>query len=249
MTVPFAITGLTIRQFLRSRALLVVVGIAFLSCLFALIPRLVPEEQDVRQLRLIFAEDIYLNFVAATLLPLATLVLATAAIGDEIEDRTLQYLALKPISRFTIVFQKFLAVLAVVVPVIWAGIALTWFIVSFDHLDAMRDLLLPALLSSLVGILGFGSLFMLLSMVIQRALLVGVFYVFVWESALSRFLPGIRAISIRHYTQSYFVRLLDDRRVTIGQLSAESTVVITIAAICVISLLLGTWRLRRMSLE
>jgi len=73
--------------------------------------------------------------------------------------------------------------------------------------------------------------------------------VFVWESALSRFLPGIRAISIRQYTQSYFIRLVDDRRFTIPQLSAESTVVITIAVVCIVSLLLCTWRLRRMSLE
>ncbi len=249
MTIPFVITGLTVRQFLRSKILLVVIGLAFLSCLFALIPRLVPEEQSVRELRSIFAENIYLSFVAATLLPLATLVLATAAIGDEVEDRTLQYIALKPISRFTIVLQKFLAVLIVAIPIIWAGIALTWLIVSFEHLDAMRDLLLPALLSSLVAIIGFGSLFMLLSMVIRRALLVGVFYVFVWESALSQFLPGIRAISIRHYTQSFFIRLVDDRRFTIAQLSAESTIVITITAVCVISLLLCTWRLRQMSLE
>lgn len=249
MTVPFTITGLTIRQFLRSKILYVVIGIAFLSCLFALIPRLVPEQLDLRELRSIFAENIFLNFIAATLLPLATLVLATAAIGDEIEDRTLQYIALKPISRFTIVIQKFLAVLAVAVPIIWAGIALTWLIVSWGRIDEMRDLLVPALLASLVAIIGFGSLFMLLSMVIQRALLVGVFYVFVWESALSRFLPGIRAISIRQYTQSYFIRLVDDRRFTIPQLSSESTVVITIAVICAVSLLLCTWRLRRMSLE
>lgn len=249
MTVPFPITGLTVRQFLRSKSLYVVIGIAFLSCLFAVIPRLVPEELSVRELRSIFAEDIYLNFIAATLLPLATLVLATAALGDEIEDRTLQYIALKPLSRFTIVAQKFVAVLVVAVPIIWAGIAATWLIVSSAHIAEMRDLLLPALLSSLVAIVGFGSLFMLLSMVIQRALLVGVFYVFVWESALSRFLPGIRAISIRHYTQSYFIRLVDDRRFTIAQLSSESTVVITIAVIAGLSLLLGTWRLRRMSLE
>jgi len=249
MTVPLTITGLTVRQFLRSKALYVVIGIAFLSCLFALIPRLVPEQLDIRELRLIYAEYIYLNFVSSTLLPLATLVLATAALGDEIEDRTLQYLALKPISRLTIVIQKFLAVLLVVVPIVWAGIAITWLIVSFGNIDAMQDLLLPSLLSSLVAVIGFGSLFMLLSMVIQRALLIEVFYVFVWESSLSRFLPGIRAISIRHYSQSYFVRLLDDRRFTIPQLSAESTVVITVASICILSLLLCTWRLRQMSLE
>jgi len=85
--------------------------------------------------------------------------------------------------------------------------------------------------------------------VMQRALLVGVFYVFVWETALSRFLPGIRSISIRHYTQSLFVRLVDDRRVDVPQLSAQSTVIVTTVAICVVCVILATWRLRSMSLE
>ena len=145
--------------------------------------------------------------------------------------------------------QKFLAILIVAVPIVWAGIALTWAIASFGHYDGMRDLLLPALLSSLVAILGFGSLFLFLSLVIQRALIAGVFYVFIWESALTRYLPGIRAISIRHYTQSLFVRLLDDRRFAVPQVSAQSTVIITTVAIVAVALLLATWRLRRMSLE
>jgi len=243
------ITSLTIRQFMRSKSIFVLIGICLLSALFALIPQLVPDEPSIRDLRSIFAEAIYLSFFSATLLPLATLVLATAALGDEIEDRTLQYLSLKPIGRFRIVFQKFLAILVVAVPIVWAGIALTWSIASFGHYDEMRDLLIPALSSSLVAIVGFGSLFLFLSLIIQRALLVGVFYVFIWESALTRYLPGIRAISIRHYTQSLFVRLVDDRRFTIPQVSAQSTVIITVAAICVICLTLATWRLRRMSLE
>lgn len=243
------ITSLTIRQFARSKSIFVLIGICLLSAVFALIPQLVPDEPSLRDLRTIFGESIYLDFFAATLLPLATLVLATAALGDEIEDRTLQYLALKPIGRFRIVLQKFLAILIVAVPIVWAGIALTWAIASFGHYDGMRDLLLPALLSSLVAILGFGSLFLFLSLVIQRALIAGVFYVFIWESALTRYLPGIRAISIRHYTQSLFVRLVDDRRFAVPQISAQSTVIITTVAIVAVALLLATWRLRRMSLE
>lgn len=243
------ITSLTIRQFLRSRSIYVVAGICLLSALFALIPQVAPDELTIRELRNIFASDLYLDFFAATLLPLAVLVLATAAIGDEIEDRTLQYLALKPISRLRIALEKLLAVFGVAIPVIWAGITATWAISSFGHYDEMRDLLMPALLSSLVAIVGFGALFMLASLFWQRALLIGVFYVFVWESSLSRVLTGIRLISIRHYTQSMFVRLVDDRRLTIDQPSAQSTVIITTAALCIICLGLATWRLRSMSLE
>jgi ABC-type transport system involved in multi-copper enzyme maturation permease subunit len=243
------ITTLTIRQFLRSRSIYVVAGICMLSALFAIIPKVAPDELSLRELRDAFANDLYLNFFAATLLPLAVLVLATAAIGDEIEDRTLQYLALKPISRFRIALEKLLAIFTVSTPIIWAGIAATWAIVSFGHYSEMRDLLMPALLSSLVAIVGFGSLFMLASLFWQRALLIGVFYVFVWETSLSRILTGIRTISIRHYTQSLFVRLADDRRISIDQVSAQSTVIVTTALICIVCLALATWRLRSMSLE
>ncbi len=243
------ITTLTIRQFLRSRSIYVVLGISLLASVLAIIVQATPGEMSIRDLRAIFANDLYQDLIAATLLPLATLVLSTAAFGDEIEDRSLQYLTLKPIGRFRIVFEKLLAVIVVMVPIVWLGIAVTWAIVAFGNVDALQDLLWPALASSLVAIVGFGSLFMLLSMVMQRALLAGIFYVFVWETALSRFLPGIRAISIRHYTQSLFARLVDDRRIDVPQLSAQSTVIVTTVAICVICVILATWRLRSMSLE
>jgi ABC-2 type transport system permease protein len=243
------ITALTIRQFLRSKSIYVVIGISLLASVLAVIGQAAPGDETIRDLRDIFANTLYKDLITATLLPLATLVLSTAAFGDEIEDRSLQYLALKPISRFRIVLEKLLAIFVIMIPVTWFGIAVTWAITAFGNYDAMRDLLWPALLSSLVAIIGFGSLFLLASLFIQRALLVGVFYVFVWETALSRFLPGIRAISIRHFTQSLFVRMVDDRRVTVDQVSSESTVIITTIVIFVVCLALSTWRFRTMSLE
>lgn len=243
------ITALTIRQFLRSKSIFVVVGISLLTAVFAIIPKLVPEELSIRELREIFYETLYLGMITGTLLPLAVLVLATSAIGDEIDDRTMQYLALKPLSRLRIVLEKLLAVFIVLIPIVWFGIALTWAVVAFGHFDEMRDLLWPALASSLVAIVGFGSLFMLVSMVVNRALLIGVFYVFVWETSLSRILPGLRSISIRHFTQSQFVRMMDDRRITISSPSSESTVIIATVAILVVSVVVATWRLRTMSLD
>ncbi|HYH13341.1 MAG TPA: hypothetical protein VD789_13370, partial [Thermomicrobiales bacterium] len=112
-----------------------------------------------------------------------------------------------------------------------------------------RDIVWPMLVASLAGIAGFSGLFMWISLYMQRALILGVFYVFVWEATLSGFLPGIRTISIRHYMQSIFVRMLDDDAVTLTGASRLSTASITIVAIVVISLLLSAWRLRRMNLE
>jgi ABC-2 type transport system permease protein len=245
----FTIIRLTLRQFLRSKSVLVVLGISLFPVLFAIIPHLASREPTLRTIRDVIGNTIYLDLFAATLLPLATLVLATAAFGDELEDKTLQYLTLKPIGRLHIAIAKFIAVLLVTLPIVWSGLLVTWVVGSWGKLGDNTELIWPMLASSTVGILGFGALFLLVSLVIQRALLAGIFYVFIWETALSRYLPGIRSISVRHYTQSMFVRLAGDRAFQIDSVAATSTIVITVVGIVVISLGLATWRLRRMNLD
>ena len=98
----------------------------------------------------------------------------------------------------------------------------------------MRDLLWPALASSLVAIVGFGSLFMLSQHGHQsRAAGRRVLCIRLGNS-LSRILPGLRQSAFSHYTQSLFVRLVDDRRITITDPSETSTVIITTVGILVV---------------
>ncbi len=243
------IIRLTLRQFLRSKSIFVVAGISLFPVLFAIVPHFANRQQSLHTFRDIIGDTIYLNLFAATLLPLATLVLATAALGDEIDDKTLQYLTLKPIGRLKIIAAKFLAVLLVSIPIIWFGLMVMWLVGSWGRLSGTTDLIWPLLASSAVGIIGFGALFMLVSLLMQRALLAGIFYVFIWETILSRYLSGIRTISIKHYTQSMFVRIADDRAFQINHVAATSTVLITIAGVVIVSLGLATWRLRRMNLD
>lgn len=244
------ITGLTLRQFRRGKTLFVVIGVYAFALLFALIRYLPGNETSLRTVRDVMGNGLYLGILTGTLLPLATLVIATAAFGDEIEDKSLQYIVLKPISRTRIVIEKFLAVLAVSIPIAWGMIAVTWVVQCWGYLDDMRPMLWPMLAAAAVGIFGFGALFMLISTLIQRALLIGIFYVFVWETALSRWLPGIRSISVRHYAQSAFVRLYDERRrVDITGPSAETTIWITIGVLLALCLTLTIARLRSMNLE
>ncbi|MBA2277578.1 MAG: ABC transporter permease subunit [Chloroflexia bacterium] len=246
---PFPITRLTIRQFARGKSLLVAAGIVFFPVLFAILGLLAPDGLTVRQLRQLLSSVIFLGAFTGTLLPVATLLLASGAFGDELDDRTLSYLTLKPISRLRIVIEKLLGVLIVGILLAWTGILATVGVAAWGRYDAVEDLVWPMLLSTAAGVIGFGSFFLLLSLYIPRALLTGLFYTFVWESALARFLPGIRTISIRHYAQSIFAELADDRRIVLAQQAELRTSVITVVAICVLSIALGTWRLRRMNLE
>src|SRR5690606_11750704 len=102
---------------------------------------------------------------------------------------------------------------------------------------------------TLAGILGYGALFLLVSLVIPRALIVGVIYVLLWESTLARFIPGIRYLAVRHYEQSIFVRILDVGTVTLPDAMRLGSAIIVILALVVVTLALATLRLRTMNLN
>lgn len=243
------ITSLTIRQFLKSRSLVVIAIICLIPLAIAVIPHITGDLMSERSMRSAMANSIYLTMYLTLLMPISVLVLASAAIGDEIDDKTLYLLTLKPISRTRIVLEKFLAVVVVSVPVVWGGILLSWAVLAWGRFDLLSDMIWPMLAGSLVGIVGFGSVFLAVSLFVRRTLLLGMFYVTIWEGALSGFLPGIRNFSISHYSRSMFSELLNDDRIGVDNAADPTRVMITVAIIAIVSLALATWRLRNMAID
>ncbi len=99
------------------------------------------------------------------------------------------------------------------------------------------------------GVVLLSAIFMLISLFASRSLLVGIIYIFAWESLLGRFLPGVQVASTRHQVESIFVATLNDPSVALQDANSLTGALIAIAVITVVSLLLATWRLRRMNLE
>jgi len=263
---PLPVLTLTVRQFLGGKSVRVVMALAFIPALFAGIYLLNTEATTPRGFLIDLFRDI---LVAPTLLPITVLILATGALGHEVEDRTLPYLTLKPIARLRLVVEKLLGILVVALPTILAGLAITCLIAAQGQDDYTRraerlaeagrvvpDLsVLPVLWAMLgaaaAGTVAFAAIFLAVSLVVPRALLAGIFYAFAWESILGRFLPGIRLVSVRHYVQSIFVALLDDPDVSIPDTDPTSLQdsLITLGVASLVAILLATWRLRRMNLE
>ncbi|MGH2560042.1 MAG: ABC transporter permease [Thermomicrobiales bacterium] len=243
---PLPVATLTVRQFLGGRAVRVVTLLAFLPCVFGLIYLL---NTDVATAREFLTETIFIEMVAPTLLPITVLILATGALGNEIEDRTLPYLALKPLSRLRIVVEKLLGVLAVAVPIVLAGLAATFLVVMRGDARDETEILAAMLAAAAVGTLAYSAVFMLVSLIIPRALLVGIIYTFVWESLLGRFLPGLRVVSVRHAVKSIFVGMLDHLEISMDNATAPMTATIVVVAVAVVCVVLATWRLQRMNLD
>ncbi|MCC6791194.1 MAG: ABC transporter permease, partial [Thermomicrobiales bacterium] len=201
------VLALTVRQFLGGKAIRVVIGLAFLPTIFALI-FLIDSTIDDNWHYL--GDTIFVDLVIPTLLPLTVLVLATSAFGDEIEDRTLPYLVLKPVARLRLVVEKLIASVIVSGPIAMAGMAATYaLIMRGDWNDHLR--LLGAITAAIaIATVAYSAIFMLVSLLISRALVAALIYSLIWESILGRYVPGLRYVSIRHFVRSVFAGIAEN---------------------------------------
>jgi ABC-2 type transport system permease protein len=244
---------LSIRQFVGGKAVRAVFALGMVPALFALIYRVDPDIARPRR----FLDDIITDVMLPSILPLAALILATGAFGDEIEDRTLPYLVLKPITRFRIVLEKMLASAVVSIPIIGIGGVVSWFLVFTDTGGDHMDMLWAILAATAVGVLLYSAVFQLISLLIRRAILASIIYSLVWESVLGRFIPGLRYVSIRHVVTSVYTSTIESLEPS-GRLDAGLGIdsafgvrgaIIGAVVVSVIAILLSTWRLRKINIE
>lgn len=212
-----AIFSLTVRQLAGSRRLWLVLALVALPILAAVLFRV----GDSTTTNARFADNVTRTLVASAILPLAMLLFGTSAFGNELVDRTLGYLALKPIARWRIVVAKLAAAFVVGgIPVAVSG----FLAVALVDAGGLGGALATGL-GLLLGAAAYAAVFTWAGLATRHALLLGLVYVFVWEATLAAYLDGIRFLSIRRYTLALIHGLDGARLATIDNpLSASFAV-------------------------
>lgn len=134
-------------------------------------------------------------------LPVMALIVGTGVLGSEIDDGTLVHILAKPLPRREIIFAK-LAV-ATLVTSLTAGVPML--ICGLIAGSARFGLGLAG--ACVVGALAYGALFLALSLLTRRPVLIGLLYVLVWEGLLGNLLSGTRVLSIEQYVIAIADRL------------------------------------------
>ena len=186
--------NLSLRQMTGKRRLAVILILAAIPVgLSIVLPHFVSGPGYSRD----FPQTIIDGLFLGVILPIVVMTLATSAFGNELEDRTLNVLVLKPVPRFAIVLPKYLAsvIVAGVVLVIAIGL-----IVGFGLTDGGRTAVLAGVVAVAVGVVTYGAVFTWAGLMTTKALGVALVYVFLWEQLLTRFIRGVRYLSIREYT-------------------------------------------------
>ena len=142
-----------------------------------------------------FTGRLLANFGIAVLLPLVTVIVGTAALGSELDDGTIVYLLAKPVPRPLIVLVKLVVAwavssLLVALPILLAGIVGT---------GGDPGLGIGYGIAAVLGALEYTAVFLALSLVTSRALVIGLAYVVVWEGVVAGLFAGTRIVSIRQH--------------------------------------------------
>lgn len=162
----------------------------------------------------------------AVVLPVVALIIGTGVLGAEIDDGTVVHILTKPLPRWQIVLPK-LAVAAgvtavtVAVPLYVAGVLA----------DSVR-LGLALAVAAALGALAYSALFLALSLVTRRPVLLGLVYVLIWEGLLGNFVSGTKVLSIQQY-----VIALADRLAPTGLL--ETSVSVPVASVMTVLVSVG----------
>ena len=193
-----------------------------------------------------FTLDLYRQFVLPVLLPVVSLVFSTSAFGAELRDGTVTNILLKPLPRPAILGAKYLAAALATLLVLLPAVVAAHLIVAGGL--GSTDLLAGMVLASVVGALAYCALGVLLSLLMARAVLVGLAYALLWEGAVVSVAPSASSLSIRGYTEGVLAAVLSggaDFTVRLGPVSAS-----VLAAVATLAALgLAVLRLERMDVN
>ncbi|MFG3418372.1 ABC transporter permease [Micromonospora sp. NPDC049460] len=162
----------------------------------------------------------------AVVLPVVALIVGTGVLGAEIDDGTVVHILTKPLPRWQIVLPK----LAVATGVTAVTVAVPLYVAGVLAHSVRLGLALAA--AAAVGALAYSALFVALSLLTRRPVLLGLVYVLIWEGLLGNFVSGTKVLSIQQY-----VIALADRLAPTGLL--ETSVSVPVAAVMTVLISVG----------
>ena len=216
------------RAFLFLAVAAVAIGISFLA------RRGIDSIDEKIEASAFFTDGFGLGLVA----PVISLVLGSATLGNWRDDETMVYVWLRPVSRWVIGLAATLGALTVALPVT----VLPMTIGAWIGTNGDSSMVLATAISMALATVAYTALFVLLGLIIRRALVFGLVYVFVWEFFIARGAEGAARLSVNSYAKAVLSKAADvDIGFTNHSTAASYLVPLAIAAAAVF---LTAWRLK-----
>jgi ABC-type transport system involved in multi-copper enzyme maturation permease subunit len=128
----------------------------------------------------------------------------TSLIADEVEEKTITYLFVRPIRRGTVVLGKYLAYLACTSIVMLGAVTLVYLTIVMRSAFPEDMSLARALAVLALGLAAYGAIFAFMGASLRRPLVSGLVFAFGWEQ-VALVLPGyLRRFTLAYHLDSVF---------------------------------------------
>lgn len=138
----------------------------------------------------------------SVLVPVVSLVFATAALGEPAEDKTLVYLWLRPVPRWHLALAAGAAALTASVPLAVVPVVLAAVVSGVGG-----SMVVGAACAATLAAVGYTAVFCGLGLRVRRALAWGLAYLMIWEQAVARIAKGAARLSISVTTRTLAARI------------------------------------------
>jgi ABC-2 type transport system permease protein len=187
-----------------------------------------------------WGSEVLVGLGLAVMVPIVALVVGAGVLGSEIEDGTAVHILTKPLPRREIILAKLvvaagITAVSTAIPMFVAG-ALT---------DSVR-LGAGLAVGTALGAVTYSAIFLALSLLSRRPVLIGLAYIMIWEGLLTNLLSGTRVLSVQQYTISVADSIAGTDLLT-GRVSVPVAVVMA-AILTVASTVVAIDRLRSFTL-
>lgn len=126
-------------------------------------------------------------------LPLIALIVGTGVLGSEIDDGTLAHILAKPLPRYEIVLTKLVVAVATTVAVVVPAMFISGTLAGGVKLGT------GLAVGSAVASVAYAAIFVAISLLSTRPVLVGLAYILLWEGTLTGFISGTAVFSVTQY--------------------------------------------------
>lgn len=144
--------------------------------------------------------DSYVNVVnifVFRLLPLTSAIYTTMIVAQEVEQKTIVYLLTRPIARWQLILGRWFGTTAAVSLLSFVSVVLAFVGSRGASASIMSDFV-----AVLLGAFAYGSLFLFVTLLFNRALIICVLFAFGWESSIPNLPSGLQGLSILSHMQS-----------------------------------------------
>ena len=205
MQAPLAIYRASIRQLVAGKR---VWGLLVIVVLPALVTYLAGRRFSSESRLYDFFNEAPLVMTVLIAIPIVCLIVGSAALGEERRGSTLSFLVLRPMPRIAITAAKLGAAWTVSFAIVGIG-WLVNILALVANGGGIRPLF-PGLILIGLNTLLYSGLFVVLGYITDRAVFVGLGYVFIWENGLAAFIEALSPLSVWRVGLSAYVAILDD---------------------------------------